>query len=456
MEQFKRYLLTLNIFKKSSGSHQEVNEDLYEQRTQVVATRVYFLLLILILFILLFITCKNSTTITVTVANPTFAQIQNLPSNRTCPCARTSFSYDKFVSSNVSFHQVCSSDFVSDRWISSLFHGINTSYFLPNDIRSIGFAEFQALANFCRLSQANAKQTLRQFGSSLFISLYFDSSPENLRLKVITTFNRFNSSMPTAFTSRIELISAIIISNNLLNALGTSIIPNMNTRTILNKDKLIEYWILQYWHRSSTADCRCIQAETLTNEDCRGLSGIYEEYFDFDTDCVNPDSSQDPYEPTIPIPEFASSCMPADACLLSSLECFFNQSCVNTILLYQRITDGMMWNFTALDSNKTLKPSRFNITSRIKSIVDELMVEEWLTQEDYDKYFQQCAPVLCTYYTNIHPDFLDVLNIFIGLLGGLCSALDLVVLPVVRFIRRRLWPPPMNTQPSQGSRISGK
>jgi hypothetical protein len=148
--------------------------------------------------------------------------------------------------------------------------------------------------------------------------------------------------------------------------------------------------------------------------------------------------------------------MPVDACLLSSLECFFNQSCVNGIFPYQKMIDGVIWNFTALNSNNTLKPSRFNINSSIKSIVDKLMVEEWFIQEQdlYEKYFQQCAPVICTYLTNVYPDFLNVLNVFVGLLGGLCSGLHLIVLPVVKFIRKRLFPPSTNSELSQSPSIS--
>jgi len=118
------------------------------------------------------------------------------------------------------------------------------------------------------------------------------------------------------------------------------------------------------------------------------------------------------------------------------------------------MTDGVMWNFTALNSDNKSKPSRFKTNSRIKSIVDELMVEEWHVQELYEKYFQECAPIVCTYLTNIYPDFLSVLNTFISLLGGLCAGLGLIVLPVVRFIRKRLWPPPTNSEPPQLPPIS--
>jgi hypothetical protein len=241
------------------------------------------------------------------------------------------------------------------------------------------------------------------------------------------------------------------MSNHLLNALGTSIIPNKNIFTANLYRKQVSFFVRSYQHTATGAICICTQTETLTDESCRGPSGIYEKEFDIDIGKIN-----DSIVPTVSIPDFTSSCMPVDACLLSSLKCFFNQSCVNTIFRYPRTTDDVMWNFTALNRDNALKSSRFNITSRIKTIVDELMVEEWLIQEDFDKYFQQCAPVVCTYLKNVYPDFLSVLNIFIGLLGGLCDGLHFIVLPVVRFIRRRWWPPPTNYEPSQSPPISCK
>jgi hypothetical protein len=340
---------------------------------------------------------------------------------------------------------------VSDRWISSLFYGINASYFLEADFRSVGFAQFQALASFCQLSQANVNQTLSLFGSTLFISTHFDTSPTNLRTKVTTTVNRFRSSISTRFKSEIQLISAIIMGNHFLNALGTSIIPNKNRLSLGRARKQVGYHFHWYMPEPSTNLCICTQADTLSDEMCRGASGIFEEQFDIDIHYV-----KKWYEPTVFIPGFISSCMPVDACLLSSLECFFNQTCVNAIFPYQRAVDGVMWNFTALNSDNASKPTRFNTNSRIQSIVDELMVEEWNVQEFYDKYFQQCAPLVCTYLTNVYPDFLSVLNTFIGLLGGLCSVLGIIVLPVVRFIRQRLWPPPTNTEPSQSPSIPCK
>jgi hypothetical protein len=244
------------------------------------------------------------------------------------------------------------------------------------------------------------------------------------------------------------------MGNQFLNALETNIIPYYynNPSVVQMYGKAVHYFLIPYWHRENRDKCFCTQNEIFTDENCQRPSGIFEEHFDVDIAILESKW----YVPTVFIPGFISSCMPVDACLLSSLECFFNQSCVNGIIPYQRMIDGVMLNFTALNSNNTLKPSRFNINSTIKSIVDKLMVEEWFIEEQdlYEKYFNQCAPVICTYLTNVYPDFLSVLNVFVGLLGGLCSGLHLIVLPVVRFIRKRLFPPPANSDPSQTPPIS--
>jgi hypothetical protein len=444
MEQLKNYFLKLNIFQESSDSNQQVNEDPYEQRTQIIATRVYLVLLVLTLITFLLFICLESEKMTVTIQNPTLAQIESLPIDRICPCSNISFSYDKFVSSNVSFHQVCSSDFVSDRWIASLFYGIDAGLFLQNDFRSVGFAQFRALASFCQLSQTNVNQILSLFGSSLFISTHFDSSPTNLRTNVIASLNRFRSSISSRFKSQIQLISSIILGNNFLNALGTSIVPNKNLATMFQSDKEVGYYIRQYRGNSSLSFCYCTANDAFEYKECQGFSGIYEEHFDIDINTAN-----QWYVPTVSLPNFVSSCMPVDSCLLSSLECFYNQTCIDAIFPYQKLVDGVRWNFTALNSNNASKLSRFNTNSIIKSIVDELMVEEWNVQEFHDKYSQQCVPTVCTYLTDIYPDFLSVLNAFIGLLGGLCTVLRIIILPVVRFIRRRLWPLPASSESSQ-------
>lgn len=432
MNQFKNYFVTLNIFQSPT-----IDENPYRYRTNVIATRVYLIVLVLILFILLLLTSFNAETINIVISNPTSHQIESLPENRICPCSKISFSHATFVLMNASLHQVCSSDFISDQWISSLFYEKNASRFLPVDFRSIGFAQFQALASFCRLSTMHINRIISLFGSTSFISSHLVSSPIVLRKQVQTIADRFQLSIQKEVQSQIQLINTQTTHNHALNGLSTSIIPNRNRAYVNYYDKQIGFKYNSYMHTNDSKPCVCTQTQSLTDDSCRGQSGIYEGEFDVDTVYIG-----EWFQPTILIPDFVSSCMPVDACLLSSFECFYNQSCVDAILPYQKRTNGLLKNFTALNSKNVSPTNRYNKSTRIQAIVDQFMVEEWFIEENYKKYFEQCAPASCNYLADVYPDFWHILNILIGLLGGLCTVLGLLVAPVVGFIRRRLWPPP--------------
>jgi hypothetical protein len=65
------------------------------------------------------------------------------------------------------------------------------------------------------------------------------------------------------------------------------------------------------------------------------------------------------------------------------------------------------------------------------------MVEEWITNISYEKYYAQCAPIICTYSKVNRHDFVYVLTKIISLLGGLTLAIKFIVPVVVQFIRRK-------------------
>jgi hypothetical protein len=97
--------------------------------------------------------------------------------------------------------------------------------------------------------------------SSLFISPYFDPSPSDVRTKIITSFNRCNSSMSTTFKSRIQLISTMIMGNQFLNGLETSIIPHfLNDPTNLHyRRKEVRYFVVSYQYTADGYKCFCTQ-----------------------------------------------------------------------------------------------------------------------------------------------------------------------------------------------------
>jgi hypothetical protein len=410
MLSLKEYVRTLNLFRLPTN--EEEHEDEFEERTNVIATRIYLILLVLILLgVTLGISLTPYTRIII-IENPSRTQFESLTGS-ICSCSRISPSFNDFVSVKTTFHRLCSSDFVSDQWISSVYFGVNSKEFVPADFRSSAFAQFQALASFCRLSQANVNQSLSSFGSTSFISsrVLFES---DFQLEVDVIINQFKLRIANTFKTQMELVSRVIMSNQLMNGLGTS-----NTLAFGFNDfkRHIEVWFYTYsLFDEVTFWCDCIASPV-----CKGVSGFYHD--------VNVHPSTNP--PTMlimSIPGLRSGCMPVDAILSSSLECFYNQDCVNTIIPYLRIPT----NFIAMDK---LAASRFPINSTIEAIVDELMVEDWNFNVSFDRYYNHCAPASCTYSKKEQRRFLYVLFTLISLLGGLCTGLGVILPPVVRSIR---------------------
>ena len=114
MSFLKEYFVNLNLFKPSPNSN-EVEDD-QTRRWNLITTRLYIIVLILSLIgIGLYLSLINQTTL-IKMKYPTKEQFEKLPANARCSCSQISFPYGKFISLETNFHEVCSSDFVSDRW----------------------------------------------------------------------------------------------------------------------------------------------------------------------------------------------------------------------------------------------------------------------------------------------------------------------------------------------------
>jgi hypothetical protein len=113
MSSLKKYLLNVNLFEPPPNSREQ--EDDQRRRSNIIATRVYILILIVTLSgIGLGLSLIDQTTI-ITIKNPTREQFEGLPMDAQCSCSRISLPYGNFTSLQTSFYQVCSSDFVTDR-----------------------------------------------------------------------------------------------------------------------------------------------------------------------------------------------------------------------------------------------------------------------------------------------------------------------------------------------------
>ncbi|CAF3816042.1 unnamed protein product [Rotaria sp. Silwood1] len=414
----KNYFINLNIFEPSTDPTATDEEKKHEHRTNIIATRIFFIVFIIVLLGLTITTKTRSRNIHQIVENPSEDQFINLPSDAQCPCSRISLPYGEFITIQTQFHEICSSDFISDRWIKAVDYGLNTKYFVSYDFRTEASAIFQSLESFCRLSKDYVIQSIESLNKNLFIS------QEVLKESVFQSqtnaiINQFQLSSPIEFLTELKLLQKMILGNRFISALQTNY---MQWYLALNNNEsliIVQNRMFTDIQASFTCSCR-------THIDCKMESVISNE-----SEVLSPDL----FGPTddvilMKIPGMSHSCLPINTILLSTLECFYNQTCLNHLLSFLPTNE----TFTSISD---LVQNRHELKSTIQTIMNNLMIEEWMIDISFKKYYNQCASKTCTYFKNEKYDWKSVLTQLIGLLGTIVTLCSFIIQNLVAFIRQR-------------------
>ncbi|CAF4066819.1 unnamed protein product [Adineta steineri] len=339
--------------------------------------------------------------------NPTKEELDSFLVNTECPCSRISLSYGEFISLKPNLHQICESDFVSDRWTKAIYSDSNVTYFNLNDFRTFGSAQFQALAGFCNQSGSYLQQNMDSLKKTMFISQEL-LTKSRFQEEINSTVTQFQQTLPRAFTVQLELILQVITGNRLISGLQTNI--------IISSDHHPEVAPAEYMDRNK-ASCNCILDHQCISD------AIFSGIFNASTRYNSSNETR--------LPGLKSGCLPVTSILASTLQCFYNQRCLNKLVSFFPTKE----NFSAMAINNV---SRFGPRATVKSIVDNLMVEDWLMNMSYEKYRDNCAPLSCTYLKEMSITLMDVVVKLIGLLSGLISALRLMIPIIVRFIIKKI------------------
>lgn len=138
------------------------------------------------------------------------------------------------------------------------------------------------------------------------------------------------------------------------------------------------------------------------------------------------------------IPGFIRSCTVADSIYSSDLRCFFDKTCLNTLLSMYNVDmpnrdplPSATLNINVLDSSTLVS---FLRTDTIEKIFGELMVDHWDIRTNYGGYYNSCAPAKCIYTFNQRMDLFYVLTMITTFFGGLAVTIRLLSPICVRFI----------------------
>ena len=396
--RLKIIVVELNIFKHFPSNDRQI-------RYQRYATRLYIALVACSLGILTFYILLIQKTHHSAILNPTVVQYLELektyPNNIFCPCASISTSYSTFMTIYPHYHQLCSSDLVSEQWFNSLmWHGLLKLYFA--DYRMNAPSQFRILAAFCQQAEQTISNALRVFLQTQYVSSQV-VSPQLFESQAYSLIEAWQSMTIDQSMYINEFVRAMIRGNQLLHS--DSDIPLL--RSLVSREMIIKPLILE--------NCSCVLSPL-----CLTHMSIY-----------NPLEENSILVETCRIPNCFVSCYFVEGLLASTLECYYNLSCV--LGIQRCISNRPPVNFSILDE------SRNQPNETIESIFNRLMVDSWSSNVSFISFYNSCAPLSCTVEYSRRNDLFFVTTTITGVFGGLSLGLKLVILFVVRLIEKRIF-----------------
>ena len=140
----------------------------------------------------------------------------------------------------------------------------------------------------------------------------------------------------------------------------------------------------------------------------------------------------------VPMPGWYIGCYMIDSRLDSTLESYYDKMYIDLIYASQPTVNwnGNYWNTSTPHPrplNITLATmSRFPPNATVRSILNGLFVEDWHEEINFESYYQECQPTQCSYTENVRKNLIAVVTTIIGLLGGLSTALNILLPNTVR------------------------
>ena len=129
----------------------------------------------------------------------------------------------------------------------------------------------------------------------------------------------------------------------------------------------------------------------------------------------------------IPIEGLRMGCTPTESLYASTLQCFFNSSCIDLLQQYSNVTSR-----SPIPLSRT--ESRFKINLTISELVKELFIENWTTNINYSSYFEHCGSTFCEYSYVQKLNSLYTFTLLLGLHGGLTIVLEWICPKTIKLI----------------------
>ncbi|CAF1470536.1 unnamed protein product, partial [Adineta steineri] len=340
-------LIELNIFStRDFGSN---TDQITAKRYGRWATRLYIILFLSCLIILIFYTTIRSHNLTKTFDQPSFIRYTHLKeiygSKLKCSCSKITSAYDKFLEIKPEFHSVCSSEFISEQWRIGIANGLvsNLSIYSQKDYRRFISAHIQYLQGLCRLSQQSVNNAVDESLTSLLVTIELISE-QNFYKHLNNSIEQSKSNAPILFSRLLFITRTINHGNAYMSTYGS----NFEYISLVTKNGG-GYAYTEGMIYDNECSCglysNCTSQATFVDENTSKI---------------------------IPVKGLKIGCTPSESFRLSTLECFYDQSCLNLIQKYT--------NYHNSSTPLSTTSSRFPENTTTDELIKNLFNEQWFNQ----------------------------------------------------------------------------
>lgn len=364
--------------------------------TPVILTRVYIFLMLIVFLTVLLITGLDRNNELTTIMAPSENEFDILDKKYrnqglSCPCTRVSITYETFSSVSVEYHQICSSSYVQSYWWTLLVDSGDVVRFRDRPLLG---AYFRMLSSLCSVAKQTIANAIQNYASSTFVSVE-TFGRDFFQNEIDSYLNRYIKQIPSKFVRTHKFITETFRSNQIQDMFMSAwrlIFTTAEENFIIGTMPVL--------YENGTCTC----ATSLNSNCSRKLTFFL------------------PNLTTTTLPQLRGSCSVVNGLRLSSIECFYDQLCLN------KVANILNMSITLEPLNSSLE-TRFPINrTLIGEIMEELFIERWINTTNYSSYYQACSPRYCQHTIQTHNSVLFMIMTLLGLYGGLTITIQFVVL----------------------------
>ncbi|CAF4230900.1 unnamed protein product, partial [Adineta steineri] len=412
----KDKIITFNLYNKYSRDPIRVYHG-------VLATRLYIILLLVSICIIILFSYSSNQVFNETITNPSEEEYVKLEekysATLTCPCTQISIPYQDLITTQVKYHQICTSDFIQPWWYQS-FLPYNSSDDDKTDFLSFAPSYFQTLETFCDIAKIIGNNEINRFLTTTFVHGQILTN-DSFYSQINSLINTFIELTKNEYLYRMSLTNGLLHSNQYLSHTTTSTMFNTVLREWSNEEYTIEIVIdALYTVNASNDTCYCVLDST-----CNIDHNLF----------VNTGSA---LSIVWGLDGIQGGCSIMDSVLKSSLLCWFENTCLNQLRLFVNAAQlPTLPSIAPLDSTLS---SRYFPNTSIEIIFNEIMIEEWNFSSPYSIYYQKCKPSFCSFTYEKKTSIIYIITIIISFIGGINVILrlfsPLIIKIIFKFIHR--------------------